>query len=226
MLFVATTINYVDRQVLSILAPILAWDGASFAAADSRLAHHRAHSQPERSAVRQHCVGVSSCLRAGRDFCGTPDRSAWMPARLCHCDRVWSLSAMGHSLVNTVRELGLARFTLGLGESGNFPAAVKATAEWFPPKERALATGIFNSGTCVGAIVAPVMVPWVVLHFGWRASFLVTGFFSATWIVWWSLRYRTPRTPTDISRGCRGGAACQQGRSRGSCSVFARHGPL
>jgi ACS family hexuronate transporter-like MFS transporter len=81
---------------------------------------------------------------------------------------------------------------LGLGESGNFPAAVKATAEWFPPRERALATGLFNSGASVGAILAPLAVPWVALHFGWRASFLVTGLFSAVWIVWWSIRYRTP----------------------------------
>jgi ACS family hexuronate transporter-like MFS transporter len=86
----------------------------------------------------------------------------------------------------------VARFLLGLGESGNFPAAVKATAEWFPPKERALATGIFNSGASVGAILAPLAVPWVALHFGWRASFLITGLFSAIWIVWWSVRYRTP----------------------------------
>ncbi len=103
---------------------------------------------------------------------------------------------MGHALVRSVFGFGVARFLLGLGESGNFPAAVKATAEWFPPKERALATGIFNSGASVGAILAPLAVPWVALHFGWRASFLITGLFSAIWIVWWSIRYRTPvKTP-------------------------------
>lgn len=99
---------------------------------------------------------------------------------------------MGHALVNSVFGFSVARFLLGLGESGNFPAAVKATAEWFPPRERAFATGIFNSGAGVGAILAPLAVPWVALHFGWRASFLVTGIFSAAWIVWWSIRYRTP----------------------------------
>ena len=99
---------------------------------------------------------------------------------------------MGHALVNTVLGFGIARFLLGLGESGNFPAAVKATAEWFQPKERALATGIFNSGAGVGAILAPLAVPWVALHFGWRVSFLITGVFSAAWIVWWSISYRTP----------------------------------
>ena len=88
----------------------------------------------------------------------------------------WSLAAMGHALVHSVFGFSVARFVLGLGESGNFPAAIKATAEWFPPKERALATGIFNSGAGVGAILAPLAVPWVALHFGWRASFLITGF--------------------------------------------------
>jgi ACS family hexuronate transporter-like MFS transporter len=95
----------------------------------------------------------------------------------------------------------VARFFLGLGESGNFPAAIKATAEWFPPKERALATGIFNSGAGVGAILAPFVVPWVALHFGWRAAFLVTGVFSATWIVWWSIRYRSPKEFLNSNRG-------------------------
>ncbi len=114
---------------------------------------------------------------------------------------VWSLSAMGHALVTSVFGFGVARFFLGLGESGNFPAAIKATAEWFPPKERALATGIFNSGAGVGAILAPFIVPWVALHFGWRAAFLVTGVFSAIWIVWWSIRYRSPQNLPDLNRG-------------------------
>jgi len=108
---------------------------------------------------------------------------------------------MGHALVRSVLGFGIARFFLGLGESGNFPAAVKATAEWFPPRERALATGVFNSGASVGAILAPLAVPWVALHFGWRASFLITGIFSVGWIIWWSIRYHTPREAMDWSRG-------------------------
>jgi ACS family hexuronate transporter-like MFS transporter len=110
---------------------------------------------------------------------------------------IWSLSAMGHALVNSVTGFGIARFFLGLGESGNFPAAIKATAEWFSPRERALATGVFNSGAGVGAILAPFIVPRVMEHFGWRASFLVTGTFSAAWIVWWSIRYHKPRVASD-----------------------------
>jgi ACS family hexuronate transporter-like MFS transporter len=104
----------------------------------------------------------------------------------------WSLSAMGHALAGTVAEFGFARFFLGLGESGNFPAALKTVAEWFPQSERSLATGIFNSGANVGAILAPAIVPWVTLRWGWHAAFLTTGFFSVLWILWWLRYYRKP----------------------------------
>ena len=192
MLFVATTINYMDRQVLSILKPVLAgsvfhlqpllpgWPSveASISLSDIQYGNILAAFQVA------YALGV---IFAGR----LVDRLG--------CRRgypivtgLWSLAAMGHALVNSVSGFAAARFLLGLGESGNFPAAVKATAEWFPARERAFATGIFNSGAGVGAILAPLAVPWVALHFGWRASFLITGVFSAIWIVWWSIRYRTP----------------------------------
>jgi ACS family hexuronate transporter-like MFS transporter len=197
MLFVATTINYVDRQVLSILKPVLSgqmlhlqpffpgWPTveASIHLTDQQYGNILAAFQVA------YALGV---VFAGR----LVDRLG--------CRRgypivtgLWSLAAMGHALVKSVLGFSVARFLLGLGESGNFPAAVKATAEWFPPKERALATGIFNSGAGVGAILAPLAVPWVALHFGWRASFLITGIFSAAWIVWWSMKYRTPRGAPD-----------------------------
>jgi ACS family hexuronate transporter-like MFS transporter len=105
---------------------------------------------------------------------------------------VWSLSSMGHALASTAMEFGFARFFLGLGESGNFPAAIKTVAEWFPQNERSLATGIFNSGANVGAILAPAIVPWVTLRYGWHAAFLTTGLFSALWILWWLRNYRKP----------------------------------
>ena len=105
---------------------------------------------------------------------------------------IWSLSAMGHALASSALEFGFARFFLGLGESGNFPAAIKTVAEWFPQRERSLATGIFNSGANVGAILAPLIVPWVALHYSWRAAFLVTGVFSMLWIFWWYRNYRKP----------------------------------
>ena len=177
MLFVATSINYMDRQVIAILKPTL-----------------------------QHSIGLTEVsygyivdafqiayalglLAAGRliDKLGT--RIGYMLVMA-----VWSLSAIGHALANTALEFGFARFFLGLGESGNFPAAIKTVAEWFPQNERSLATGIFNSGANVGAILAPIIVPWVTLRYGWHAAFLSTGLFSALWILWW---YRNYRKPTD-----------------------------
>jgi ACS family hexuronate transporter-like MFS transporter len=113
---------------------------------------------------------------------------------------MWSLSAMGHALANTVIQFGIARACLGIGESGNFPAAIKTTAEWFPQSERSLATGIFNSGANVGAILAPLIVPWVTIHYGWHAAFLVTGFFSASWILRWFLKYRKPSEHPALSK--------------------------
>ncbi len=192
MLFVATTINYMDRQILSILKPVLS--GSVL------------HLQPLlpgwptfEASINLTDVQYGNILAAfqiayalGVVFAGRLVDRVGCRAGYPIVTGLWSLAAMGHALVNTVLGFGIARFLLGLGESGNFPAAVKATAEWFQPKERALATGIFNSGAGVGAILAPLAVPWVALHFGWRVSFLITGVFSAAWIVWWSISYRTP----------------------------------
>ena len=114
---------------------------------------------------------------------------------------IWSVSAMAHALVRSAFGFGVARFALGLGESGNFPAAIKTVAEWFPKKERALATGIFNAGCNVGAIVAPLTVPWITLHLGWRFAFLFTGIFSAAWIVAWLRTYRPPQQHPRLSQG-------------------------
>jgi ACS family hexuronate transporter-like MFS transporter len=192
MLFVATTINYVDRQVLSILKPVLA--GSVL------------HLQPllpgwptVEASINLTDIQYGNILAAfqiayafGVVFAGRLVDRVGCRRGYPIVTGLWSLAAMGHALVNSITGFAVARFLLGLGESGNFPAAVKATAEWFPPRERALATGVFNSGASVGAILAPLAVPWVALHFGWRASFLITGLFSAVWIVWWSIRYRTP----------------------------------
>lgn len=201
MLFVATTINYVDRQVLSILKPVLA--GATLQLQPFF------HGWPtvERSINMNEvqygnivwCFQIAYAL--GVIFAGRLVDRLGCRRGYPIVTGVWSLAAMGHALVTSVLGFGVARFFLGLGESGNFPAAIKATAEWFPPKERSLATGIFNSGASVGAILAPFIVPWVALHFGWRAAFMVTGVFSASWIVWWSITYRKPREAIDWSRG-------------------------
>ena len=187
MLFAATSINYIDRQVLGILAPVLqhtiGWTDLqySYIISGFQLAY---------------ALGL---ILAGRmvDKLGTRIGYAIIMG-------VWSLSAMSHALARTVLGFAAARFFLGLGEAGNFPAAIKTTAEWFPQSERSLATGIFNSGTSVGAILAPAVVPWVTLRYGWQAAFLMTGGFSALWILGWLLYYRSPArhrtlTPEEFS---------------------------
>lgn len=175
MLFVATSINYMDRQVISILKPTL---------------EHSIGMTEVSYGYIVDCFQIAyaiGLLGAGRlvDKIGT--RVGYMIIMV-----VWSLSAMGHALANTVLEFGIARFSLGLGEAGNFPAAIKTVAEWFPQSERSLATGIFNSGANLGAILAPIIVPWVTLRYGWHAAFLATGGFSALWIIWWFTKYRKP----------------------------------
>jgi MFS transporter, ACS family, hexuronate transporter len=193
MLFAATSINYMDRQVLAILKPVLA--GSTL--------HLKPffHGWPTiESSIRMDEIQygyIVDCFQIayglGVVFAGRLIDRIGCRIGYPIVTGVWSLAAMGHALVRSVFGFGVARFFLGLGESGNFPAAIKAVAEWFDPRERALATGIFNSGAGVGAILAPSIVPWVALHFGWRAAFLTTGAFSAAWIVWWSVKYRTPR---------------------------------
>jgi len=112
---------------------------------------------------------------------------------------VWSLAAMSHALAGSVLGFAAARFLLGLGEAGNFPAAIKTVAEWFPRRERALATGIFNSGSNVGAIFAPLTVPAVAITLGWQAAFLFTGVMSAAWLVTWLIVYRPPAQHPSLS---------------------------
>jgi len=175
MLFVATSINYMDRQVIAILKPTLM---QSIGMTESGYGHVMA------AFMIAYAVGL---LAAGRFVDKVGTRIGYMVIMA-----LWSLSAMGHALANSVLAFGIARFSLGLGESGNFPAALKTTAEWFPQSERSLATGIFNSGANVGAILAPAVVPWVTIHYGWHAAFLATGGFSALWILWWFRNYRKP----------------------------------
>jgi len=114
---------------------------------------------------------------------------------------LWSLAAAAHALAKGVFGFGIARFVLGLGESGNFPSAIKTVAEWFPKKERAFATGIFNAGSNIGAVLAPLVVPWLALTWGWRAAFIVTGFAGLVWIAFWWPLYRRPREHKKISAG-------------------------
>jgi ACS family hexuronate transporter-like MFS transporter len=182
LLFFATTINYMDRQVIGLLAPELqkmfGWNEIQYA--DIVQAFYVAYA-----------IGL---LLVGRFIDRVGTRIGYAVAIA-----IWSLSAMGTSLARSIFGFGAARFMLGLGESGNFPAAIKTVTEWFPKKERALATGLFNSGSNVGAVIAPLAVPWVAVHLGWRWAFVFTGFFSATWLVFWLLLYRRPQQHPRIS---------------------------
>jgi ACS family hexuronate transporter-like MFS transporter len=182
LLFFATTINYADRQVLGLLAPLLqvkiGWDEKQYAYIGT-------------SFLIAYAIGLPLLGRL-IDRVGT--RTGYATAIA-----IWSLAAIAHSLVRSALGFGIVRFALGLGESGNFPAAIKTVAEWFPKKERALATGIFNSGTNAGATIAPLTVPWIALRFGWQFAFLFTGAFSAVWIVCWLALYQKPQEDARLS---------------------------
>ncbi|HKW63771.1 MAG TPA: MFS transporter [Candidatus Acidoferrum sp.] len=112
----------------------------------------------------------------------------------------WSLASMGTALANSLRGFALSRYALGLGEPAVFPASIKAVAEWFPKKERALATGIFNAGTNIGAIITPLIVPWIVVHWGWRSAFVGIGAIGFAWLILWLLVYGNPEEHKRVSR--------------------------
>ncbi|HTI62245.1 MAG TPA: MFS transporter [Gemmatimonadaceae bacterium] len=176
LLFFATTINYVDRQVLGILGPTLqrslGWNEQQFGDVVSWFSI-------------AYAIGF---LAAGRIMDRLGTRRGFAGSIV-----VWSIAAMAHAAARTATGFSVARFALGLGESGNFPASIKTVAEWFPRRERALATGIFNAGTNVGAIVTPIVVPWIALTWGWRAAFVLTGALGFVWLVAWLLIYRPPQ---------------------------------
>jgi len=202
LLFFATTINYLDRQVLSLLAPDLSkefnWSNTDYA---------------NITAVFQFSYAISM-LFAGRfiDRLGTKRGFTWAII-------IWSLAAIMHALAIEVGDafsgifsaLGLvipvsilgfmlSRALLAIGESGNFPAAIKATAEYFPKKERSFATGIFNSGANVGAILAPLTVPWIAFHWGWQTAFILVGAIGFLWLIFWMVFYNKPDQQKRLSK--------------------------
>ena len=127
----------------------------------------------------------------------------WLGTKLSYTAAVvvWSVAAMAHALARSAAGFSAARFALGFGEAANFPAAIKSVTEWFAPEERALATGIFNSGSNVGAIAAPLMVPWIAANWGWRPAFIITGSLGFIWVVLWLWIYREPaaRVERDVA---------------------------
>lgn len=182
LLFFAASVNYMDRQVIGLLKPTLqgqfGWTEVGYS--NIVLAFQFAYG------AGLLCVGKLI------DWLGT--RKGFSLAVF-----LWSLAAMAHAAAGSVVQFAVARFSLGLGESGSFPASVKAVAEWFPKRERAMATGIFNSGTNVGAIITPLVVPWLTYRFGWRMAFIGTGALGLLWIVAWLVLYQRPEDDPSVS---------------------------
>jgi ACS family hexuronate transporter-like MFS transporter len=177
LLFVAMVFNYVDRQMIGVLKPTLqkefGWSEITYG--DIVFYFQMAYAV--------------SYLVFGRVV-------DWVGARLGYAGAfvIWTIGHMSHAAVRTAGGFILARMLLGVGEAGGFPAGIKAVAEWFPKRERALATGLFNAGTNVGAIITPLLVPFIALdlHMGWRATFVVTGLAGLVWLAAWLIIYRRP----------------------------------
>ncbi|MCB0523520.1 MAG: MFS transporter [Saprospiraceae bacterium] len=183
LLFFATTINYLDRQVIGLLKPTLetAFEWTETDYGNIVMAFSAAYA-----------LGM---LFFGRivDWLGT--KKGYIISII-----TWSIAAIAHAFAKSTFGFGAARAALGLGESGNFPTAIKSVAEWFPKKERALATGIFNSGANIGAVVAPIMVPWILGVWGWQEAFIITGAIGFIWLVFWIIYYEIPSRHKKLSK--------------------------
>lgn len=183
LLFFATTINYLDRQVMGLLKPVLEkefnWTETDY-------------SYIVMAFTASYAIGL---VVFGRiiDKIGT---------KLGYTISItlWSIAAMMHALVKGTFGFGVARASLGIGESGNFPAAIKTVAEWFPRKERALATGIFDSGANIGACVAPILIPWILGMYGWQEAFIITGAVGFLWLIAWRIFYEVPAKEKRLSK--------------------------
>jgi MFS transporter, ACS family, hexuronate transporter len=182
LLFYATTVNYMDRMVLGILKPIIAsqlhWSETQYGLINSVFQLGYAFMMPFIGRVIDR-LGLRAGYTAAVLF--------------------WSVSSMCHALASNAFQFGLARLGLGLGEAANFPAAIKTVSDWFPRRERALATGIFNSGSNIGAVLAPLAVPVLTARFGWHSAFLFTGSLSMSWAIIWGLFYREPEEELRLS---------------------------
>lgn len=182
LLFFATTINYIDRQVLGILAPQLTlefgWSESDYGFII--MAFQMAYA-----------IGLIS-MGSLLDRIGT--RLGFIIAM-----SMWSLAGMFHAVASSVFSFAVARFSLGIGQAANFPAAIKTVAEWFPKKERALAIGIFNSGPNIGAILTPLLIPIIALKWGWQSAFIITGALGFVWLLFWIPMYRKPESQKLLS---------------------------
>jgi ACS family hexuronate transporter-like MFS transporter len=183
LIFFATTINYLDRAVISLLKSTLTvefkWDDGDYA--NIEIAFKIAYS-----------LGL---LAAGRVIDRVGTKLGYFLSTL-----FWSIAAVCHAFVGSTFGFGVVRSALGISEAGNFPAAIKTVAEWFPKKERAFATGIFNSGSNIGAIIAPLTVPFIAVTWGWRWAFIITGSIGVIWLLLWYFFYQTPAKHKYVSQ--------------------------
>jgi MFS transporter, ACS family, hexuronate transporter len=183
LLFFATTINYIDRQVIGILKPFI----------ESELGWSESDYGFIVSAFQiAYAIGL---LLSGRILDKIGTKKGYSIAVLA-----WSTAGMLHAAARSVVSFAIVRFLLGLGQAGNFPAAIKSVAEWFPKKERALATGLFNLGSSIGAITTPVIVSAITLVMGWKWAFIITGALGFIWIIFWLLFYRLPQNHPGIGK--------------------------
>ena len=183
LLFFATTINYIDRQTVAVLKPHL----------QDQL--HWSESDYGWIVFAFQVAYAVMMIVAGRVM-------DWLGTRVGYALGVtwWSIAAMAHALARSAMSFGVARFFLGAGEAANFPAAIKTVAEWYPAKERALATGIFNAGANIGAVVAPPLVVWLTLRWGWQEAFIFTGALGFIWLICWLVIYHPPERHPWITR--------------------------
>lgn len=182
LLFFATTINYLDRQVIGLLKPTLEkefdWTETDYS----------------RIVLAFSAAYALGLLLFGRFVDKIGVKRGYTIAIVS-----WSVAAIAHAAAFTTAGFMAARAALGLGEAGNFPAAIKSVAEWFPKKERAFATGIFNAGTNIGAVVAPIMVPWILGVWGWQEAFVITGIIGFFWLFFWQKMYDSPQNRPEVN---------------------------
>jgi ACS family hexuronate transporter-like MFS transporter len=183
LLFAATTINYIDRQIFGLLKPVLEktflWTETDY----SRIV-----------------MAFTACYAFGQLFYGKLIDRIGTKTGYTISVTVWSVAAMLHAAVRSTFGFLSVRALLGLGESGNYPAGVKTAAEWFPRKERALAIGIFDSGCNIGACIGPLLVPWILAMYGWHAAFIITGALGFIWLIFWRLFYKPPARQQRLSK--------------------------
>lgn len=182
LLFFATTINYLDRQVMGYLKPTLEIE---FGWTETDYSHI--------------VMAFTAAYAFGLLIFGRVIDKIGSKLGYTVSITIWSIAAMLHGLVKSTLGFGMVRTLLGLGESGNFPSAVKTVVSWFPKKERALATGFFDSGSNIGAVMAPVIIPWILGFYGWQAAFIITGSIGFIWLILWRIFYEVPEKQKRVS---------------------------